>query len=476
MKFKFTTDFQFDLLRFTVQDKNGYKAIELYDDSYFSLVEHAVIAWTLKGFYKHKKTIPGETILIQELHKTFEHRDFINNLTDDDRKEVLSLAKKLYKGIVKDGDEILANTEQFAQYVDLKHELENVDLLDFEEYPNFARKIQKAISPKIRAIEELGSFLIKDVRRRQISYKERSSIIPLPWKQLNWLTNAGGYAKGSILVILDKAKKFKSGALINIAKQYIKMGKKVLVIDLDNGKGELMTRLEQALVGATKTQILDENGGYDHKVRDLLKRYKTIKGELVIHRMPALVTTAADIGNYMDYLYRDFGFQPAILIIDYIGKMGSISGKESLHERISDAYIDVGNLAMDKDIDLVWTAQHVTREATKQREGKVYESTDVAGAIDITRHVQALYGLNRTPLEEQKGYQRLEIIDQRDGPPSGRVVFKIDIEKQQMKPISKAELERYEKIYSPKGDSPEDNSYEGSRKSKPIKKGGDLND
>ena len=238
MKFKFTTDFQFDLLRYTVLDKNGYKAIELYDDSYFTLTEHSVIAYALKGYYKRKKVIPGRTILIEELLKTFDHREFVNNLTDEDRKEILSITDAIFKGSVKDGDDILENTERFAQYVDVKHEVENVDLLDYEQYEVFSRKIQKAISPRIQSIEEKGSFLVQDVRIRQIRRKERTSIIPLPWPQLNRLTNAGGYARGSILVVLDRAKKFKTGALVNIAVKYIKRKKTVLVIDLKNGEDE----------------------------------------------------------------------------------------------------------------------------------------------------------------------------------------------------------------------------------------------
>lgn len=473
MKFTFTVDFQFDLLRYTVLDKNGYKAIELYDDSYFTLTEHSVIAFTLKNYFKRKKAIPGKTILVEELIKTFDHREFINNLTDDDRKEILSITESLFKGVVRDGDEILANAEKFTKYVDLKHEVENVDLLNYEEYDTFSRKIQKAIAPRIQRIEDMGSFLVKDLRLRQIRRKERSSIIPLPWSQLNRLTNAGGYARGSILVILDRAKKFKTGALVNIAVKYVKRKKKVLIIDLDNGEDEFMTRTEQCILGVTKMDILDEDGGTDKQLRSLFKRYKTIGGELIVKRMPSLITTAADVGNYIDYLYREFGIQIEILIVDYISKMGSISGKDSLHERISDAYIDISNLALQKNLDLVWTAQHVTREAAKAREKDIYESTDVAGTIDITRHVQAIYGLNRDPREEAQGFQRLEIVDQRDGPPHGKVVFKIDIEQQRLVPLNIEQLKKYYRDCRPKKD-PEDNTYEGDRKKKNRKN--DLGD
>lgn len=473
MKFKFTTDFQFDLLRYTVQDKNGYKAIELYDDTYFSLTEHAVIAFTLKTFYKRKKTVPGKTILVEELYKTFDHRDYINNLTEDDRKEILSLAESLYKGIVKDGDEILASAEKFAQYVDLKHEVENVNLLDWEHYDTFSHKIQKAISPRLQSIEEKGSFLVKDARHRQVIRKEKGSIVPMPWSQLDRLTNAGGYAKGSMHVILDRAKKFKTGALVNIALRYMQYHrKKVLFIDLDNGEDELMMRIEQSMANITKQELLNEDGDHDKKIREQLRKSKNQGGEIIVKRFPALVTTAAEIGAYMDYLYREFGIQIDILIVDYIAKMGAISGKDSLHERISEAYIDVGNLALIKDLDMIWTAQHVTREAAKKREKDTYEATDVAGAIDTTRHVQGIFGLNRTKDEEEAGYQRLEIVDQRDGPPRGRVVFNIDIERQRMTPVkNKKELERYYKRYRPSADEDEeDTSYDGKRN----KRKGDL--
>lgn len=473
MKFKFTTDFQFDLLKYTVLDKNGYKAVELYDDSYFTLTEHAVIAYTLKSYHKRTKSVPGKTILIEELYKTFELREFVNNLTDDDRKEILFIADSLYKGIVKDGDEILLNTEKFAKYVDVKHEVENIDLLDYEGYDAFARKIQKAISPRLQAIEERGSFLVKDARYRQVKRKERGSIIPMPWPKLNRLTNAGGYAKNSIIVILDRAKKFKTGALVNVALRYMQFHKKkVLVIDLDGGEDEFLLRVEQSMANVTKREILDEYGQYDEVIKKQIRKSKRVGGEIISKRMPALVTTASDIENYMDYLYREYQFQVDILVIDYIAKMGAISGKDSLYERVSEAYIDIGNLALKKKIELVWTAHHVTREAAKAREKNVYESTDVAGSIDLTRHVQAIFGLNRNPREEAKGFQRLEVVSQRDGPPYGHIVFKIDLERQKLVPLMTVDLEEYYRTCRPKKD-PEDTSYGGNRKGK---KKNDLED
>ena len=453
MKFDFSTEFQFDLLKYTVLDRNGYKALELYQDSYFVLTHHAIIAHALKGYYKRKRKVPGRTILIEEINRLLNSKDYINNVTDDDRKEVLDIINKLYKGIVTDGDEILEKAEKFAQFVDLKESIENVDLLDYNNYDAFSRKVNKAISPRLQKMEERGSFLIKDVRHRQLKRMDSSSIIPTPFWQVNRLTNAGGYAKGSIIVVLDRSKKFKTGMLVNVALGYLR-GKNVLVIDLDNGEDEFMTRIEQALIKKNKKEILD--GEFNKQVNKALLKRKRLGSELVIKRMPALITTANDIRTYMDYLYREFGFVADELIIDYIGKMGCISGKDSLHERISEAYIDIANLALEKKIEHVWTAHHVTKDAVRRREAKKYESSDLSGSIDISKHVQAIFGLNRTPEEEAKGIQRLEVVEQRDGVPNGRAVFNVDIATNFMKELTEEKRREFDIRYKEHFDDEED--------------------
>ena len=464
MKFDFTTDFQFDLLKYTILDRNGYKALELYQDSYFSLTSHAFIAYVLKSYYKKKRKIPGKTILVEEIIKTFKHRDYTNNLTDDDRKEILDIINRLFKGTVVDGDDILEKAEKFAQFVDLKESIESVDLLDYNSYDGFSRKILKAVSPRLQKLEERGSFLVKDVRHRQLKRMDSSSIIPTPFWQINKLTNAGGYSKGSIIVILDRSKKFKTGMLVNAAVGYLR-GKNVLVADLDNGEDEFMARIEEAIIKKTKKEVL--SGEHNKQIQRALRKRKRLKSELVVKRFPALVTTANDIRNYMDYLYREFNFVVDILIVDYIGKMGCISGKDSLHERISEAYIDISNLALEKNIEHIWTAQHVNREAATKRESKKYEATDAAGSMDISKHVQAIYGLNRTPEEEASGIQRLELVEQRDGVTKGRAVFWANMATNSMKEMTELERKNFDNKYS-------DESEEGDIKKPKRKLTGDL--
>lgn len=470
IKFDFSPEFQFEILRYTALDKNGNKIVNLYDDSYFTLLEHSVIAYTFRRYYKKHKRVPGKPVMLDEINNTFNSRQFVNNLTDDDHKKVLDLVKnKLYKRPVQDGDDIIKKTERFSQFVDLKHEIENVNLLDFDSYDVFAKKVQKAISPRLAKLEERGSFLIKDIRYRQLKRKDHNPIIPTPYRQLNRLTNAGGYSRGSILVVADLAKRFKTGALVNIALGYLKMFN-VLVIDLDNGEDEFMMRVEQSMVGKTKSQLL--SGDHDKSIQKSMRRRKRLGRELIVKKMPSLITNAQHIGNYIDYLYSEYGIRVEILIIDYIGKMGCVSGKESLHERVGEAYIDVSNLALEKGIIHVWTGAHINKEGEKRSTSR-YKATDLAASLDISRHVQAMFGLNRTEAEDQNNLQRMEIIDQRDGKPNGRAVFGYNRDTQRMWELSGEELKDYQETYTDILDESDEDeiSYKGNRR----RKGGDLN-
>jgi hypothetical protein len=62
-KFEFGTDFQELILQYTVTDPKGFKALELYDDTYFVLIPHSIIALALKRYYKKHKNIPEESYL-----------------------------------------------------------------------------------------------------------------------------------------------------------------------------------------------------------------------------------------------------------------------------------------------------------------------------------------------------------------------------------------------------------------------------
>lgn len=454
-KFKFTTEYQWDLLRYTVQDKNGERALNKYDDDYFTLIEHQVIAHGLKALFKRERRIPGETILREHISGMLNSKQYVNLVTRDEQSNILNLIKPLYHTQVTDGDMIYEYCKEFRTYTLVKGLIEGIDINDFSKYKVFQKQISVALSDEDELDDYKSSFLLDNIKERQFMRQEIKTIFPTPFKQINQLTNAGGYEKASILVVLDKQKKGKTAMLANVARGYLKMKKKVLIVDLENGKDNIFSRLEQSIMRISKAELL--SGEHDAAIQKRFRKYKRFGGEVVVLRLPALVTTPDDLQNHIDKLYNKFGFRPDELIVDYAAKLGSNSKKDDERNRISDVYLELSNLALKNDIEHVWTANHVTREGAKSRMKTKYQGEDIALCIDIVRHAQAIFGLNRSEPEEEAGYFRLEIVEQRDGQPDGRAVFRMDMNTQRADELSSSERKEYDEIFYSRLMSSEDN-------------------
>lgn len=440
-KFQFDTEYQESLLQYTVTDRNGYRALQLYDDTYFTLLEHQIIAKSLKDFFKRKKRIPqSKSLLREQLRKMFMTRDFINALSQEDKDNITKIVNKIYKGPVKDGDEIFESAIKFAQYIKLKDTIEKVNLNDFSHYDKFAKEVTKSISIGNEFKEENGILLIQGIKDRQYRRKFHDDIIPTPFWQLNKLSNGGGYSYGTVIVIIGPEKEFKTGTLINVARHYMRHRKKVLYIDLENGEDALALRLEQSIMNMDKKEIL--SGEHDQKVLKQFRKYQRLGGEVDIKRMSAYTTTCNDIQAYIDQQYRQHGIVYNSLIIDYGALMAAISGNKDDTQRISDVYIDIKNLAKNNKFETVWTANHIIREAQKRFSTK-FISTDTAKCIDIVRHVDVALGFNRNEVDKATNLARLEVIDQRDGVPDGFALFKLDYAKQRATEVTKEVVMEY---------------------------------
>jgi hypothetical protein len=440
-KFQFNTDFQENLLQYTVSDKNGYRALQLYEDSYFTLLEHQIIAKALKDFFKKKKRVPQSKALLKEqLRKMFMTKDFINALSVEDKSNINRVVNKIYRGNVKDGDELFESTIKFAQYVKLKSTIDKVNLNDFNQYEVFSNQVRKAITIGTEFKEGKGVLLIQGIKDRHHRRKFQDDIIPSPFWQLNKLTNGGGYSKGTVIVLIGPEKEFKTGMLINIARNYIRCRKKVLYIDFENGEDALALRLEQSIMNLNKKSIL--SGENDIKVQKQFRKYQRLGGEIDIKRMPAYTTTCDHIQTYIDSQYNEYGIRYNTIICDYAALGGAISGNKDDTQRISDFYVDFKNLVDRNEFETGWTANHIQREALKRFKTK-FLSTDTAKCIDIVRHVDVALGFNRSEFDIAGGLLRLQVIDQRDGVQDGLALFKINYETQKATEVSKSTLDEY---------------------------------
>lgn len=444
IKFSFDTEFQLEILRFIIQDKEGGLVINRIKPSYLTLIEHSLIAEALFKYYKKQKRIPSENVLRELIDELLKSKNYVDLVTKDDIPNIKKIIHNLYTLPLKDSQYIQEKVYQFSTYIEMKNLNDSFDLDNFDQYGDYSKKIEKILQRSKPKREDEPLFMIRDVAERQFKRQSEPSVIPCPFRQLNDLTNAGGYPAHSVNVILDKPKAKKTFFMVNIARGYLRMKKSVLYIDTENGKDQIMDRMIQSSINKTKKELY--SGEFDKLEAKHLRKLARFKTEFIVERVPAMITDCNYIRDLILKL-RAQGIDIRVLFIDYAGKLASIARDKEDFDRISNVYTDIANLAEELDLDIVWTAHHITREGKKHRTTR-YDENDISGSIAIVRNAQVIMGLNATSQEEKDSILRAQIVVQRDGLPEGRALFKINTPCQRMVEFTRAEREAYDKTYA----------------------------
>ncbi len=440
-KFTFSIEFQLEVLRFLIQGKESLLYISKIKPGYFTLIEHSILVEALIKFVKKYQRIPSEVLMIEQVKTLLEGKDYTDLVTKEDIPNIHKLISELYNKPLKDVDIVLENIHKFIAYIELKALNESMDFSDYNSYEIYQAKLTKILQNSKPQKKDEPLLMVSGTAMRQLMRKVDPDIVPTPFWQLNKLGNGDGYPKNSLFVLIDRPKRRKTFALINIARGYLAMKKNVLYIDTENGKNQLMDRMIQSTLNKTKREML--TGDYDKMEQRHMRKYKRLGVEFIVERVPATIADCNTIKNLVRKLESEKGIKVHVIMIDYAAKLASISRDKDDVERINNVYIDIDNMGDELGLDAIWTAQHVTREGAKHQETR-YEDNDIASAISIIRNAKCVMGLNSTPDEEEHNIMRMEVVVQRDGVPTGRVMFNMDPEKQRMKEFSREARAKYD--------------------------------
>lgn len=443
IKFSFSPEFQFEILRFVLKDKEGGLVLKRIKSNYLVLIEHSLIFEGISKYFKKQGRMPSENILKEVLKELLESKTYVDLVTKGDIPNINKLISNLYHIPLSDSDYIKEKIYQFSTYVEMKNLNDSFDLDNFEQYEEYSRKIEKVLQKSKPKKEDEPLYMIRDITERQFRRQSEPSVLPCPFRQLNDLTNAGGYPEHSVNVILDKPKAKKTFFMVNLARGYLRMKKSVLYIDTENGQEQIMDRFIQSSINKTKKELY--SGEYDKLEAKHLRKLARFGVELVVERVPAMITNTTYIREKIIQL-RNQGIDIKVLMVDYAGKLASIAGDREDFERISNVYIDLSNLAEEMKLDIIWTAHHITREGKKHRKTR-YDENDISGSIAIVRNAQVIMGLNATEQEERDDILRAEIVVQRDGLPSGRALFKCSTETQRCTEFTREQRKEYDRVY-----------------------------
>lgn len=440
-KFTFSLEFQLEVIRFLIQGKESMLYIPKIKPGYFTLIEHSLIVEGIVKFVKKYGRIPSKVLLIEQIKNLLEGKDYVDLVTKDDISSIHSIINNLYDNPLNDIDIILENIHKFIAYIELKALNESMDFSNYNSYEDYQNKLIQILQRSKPVKKDEPLMMVSGTAMRQLMRKVDPDVVPTPFWQLNKMGNGDGYPKNSIFVLIDKPKRRKTFALINIARGYLAMKKNVLYIDTENGKNQLMDRMIQSTLNKTKREML--SGEYDKLEQRHMRKYKRLGVEFIVERVNAKIDDCNKIKNIILKLEAERGIKINVLVVDYAAKLASIERDKDDVERIDNVYINLDNMGDELDLDAIWTAQHVTREGGKHQETR-YEDNDIASAVNIIRNAKCILGLNSTQEEEEHNIMRMELVVQRDGVPTGRVMFNMDPDRQRMKEFSKEARAKYD--------------------------------
>lgn len=106
IKFSFTPDFQLEILRFIIQDKEGGLVLGRLKPSYLVLIEHSLICEGILKYFKKTKKIPSQNVLKEVIKEMLESKAYVDLVTKDDIPTIERTIKNLYSIQLSDSEYI----------------------------------------------------------------------------------------------------------------------------------------------------------------------------------------------------------------------------------------------------------------------------------------------------------------------------------------------------------------------------------
>jgi len=399
-------DYQKRIASFLFNDR---KAISLASNIDSSIVDDPALGELIK-IWKHYVTeyrrSPDETIVRRIIDKEAENQKDLDQETIDDLKMTLSSIYRIDYDALQQKDVVEYAKKRFIDQM-------TTELIKGRATLSSEKLVEKTRSLIGRfnllgstAIEESGVFIVKDPKKLHSSIPKG---IPTFIPQLNSVMDAKGFFSPQNIVLMAPPKGFKTGTLLNFCKHWVMRGKKIYYADWDNGLSVLV-------------QIME-------------KIQRMTGGELRLDEFQAKKDSMTDVDSRLEYLKFEYGFEPDIIIYDYIDLAG-VSDRDikDRREKIQHNYYEAVNINKRRGTFSI-TVSKVKQSAFKK---DPIDLEDFGEDSEKAYNAHAAFALVSTPEEKKLGLARFQVVLQRQGLPpelAPQIPVYIDGGRLQMEPI-----------------------------------------
>ncbi|MDP1712584.1 MAG: DnaB-like helicase C-terminal domain-containing protein [Candidatus Nanopelagicaceae bacterium] len=377
----------------------------------------AVVLAVIKTFYEEHQEVPTRTVVtdIVKSKLTTTHSDEYAEIEKNVNHVLAPVEVKHYRSEMN-------NWLKQQKLTTMVSSDEAVTACEEGDDDFFREKLAEVMS--IDRTDERPTFLSKDI---DVLLDERSvQSLTCGFRDLDRYMNRTGPARGEAVCFMGRTGVGKSNMLCNAAIQALMMGIRVAYITLE---------LHTPLVAQRMTSILIGRYLHDGSCRDmsgvtignilsnkdkcaaLIKQTcRNCKSDIAIFDVPGKTLTADGVSGYIEELKRS-GFQPDIVIIDYLDEMLTKSAptKDGDYGRLKHISSDIRSLAARQNV-LILTATQINRSKPDD-EDDVIDLERTAESYGKNHPLDYIISLNQSPSERTESQMRLFIVKNRNGRP-----------------------------------------------------------
>lgn len=374
---------------------------DVLEVEFFQHPGHHWIVGEIKNYFDLYHTTPTLEYFKIEVKKL--ENEVLQTAIKEQLKSVYSLVNEDQEYIEKEFDTFCINQKLKAAL------LESVDLLNVGDFEAIRSKIDNAI--KAGQDKNIGSEWVKDMENR---YRETSrSAVPTPWPEINKITD-GGPGSGDFFLAYGGPGGGKSWSLVAAGGYAALLGYKVIHYTLELGEDYVGKRYD-AFINQIPMGELGDN-------LDIIKaKLETIENNIIIReyapKNASLTTIEAHIQKCID-----MGFQPDLIIIDYVDLLKPPNRRKDAKAEIDDLYYGTKGLAKKLKLP-IWSVSQVNRAGAKD---DIVEGDKSAGSYDKLMIVDFSMSLSRLKKDKTNGTGRWHIMKNRYGPDG--MTYNVDID------------------------------------------------
>lgn len=452
-QYNWEIDTQRDILSLLFKDKTFLlQSFDLVKPEYFRLDAHRMLANILFKFYDKYLFIPSRNQVIEELNNNLSNKkqDIINFY----KAEVIKVLDFSNPGINSREyyqDKILNFAKKSAIKIAFlkcsKLISENKD--DFGVWDNVEEVLRQALL--VNRNFNLGLNYFETLEER---YERTKNIIKVGevfssgFDGIDIALDMGGLTRGQMACYMGLSGTGKSWCLVNAAIKNLDRGKRVLYVSLEGSEDKTASRFDLHFANPLadndiiSSNLINNEAFVINQIKSYINEQGFARNDmLMIKRFPSGSMGVSELKAYYQQLLLN-GFKPDLVIIDYIGEMKDIPGIKTYESRYR-IIRDLRGFAVEENVCLFSALQANRKGKEVIKEFDVLDDASLSDSFDQVKPLDALWTINRNPVEDSAGLARIFVSKHRDG--SDKFMIYTIFNKKNLKfyEISKS---RYEKI------------------------------